>query len=1094
MIYRSLQKYKTKKIIQQIHRETDMLYAYTLQDLREETEILKDQILDQLSSYNNKIDEIKSRIEREHKYDILKSEELFIEIEKIQKKKRKKEEKILDKLLPRAFAILKETTRRFTENEELIVTTSQRDIELSMRNNSQAFYINYESGQTHFFNHWDVRDNHMTWKMIPYDEQLQAGILLHKGSIIEMANGEGKTLAAIFPAYLNALSGKKVHVVTSNHYLAKRDAEWMGPILAFHGFATADIETPPPHSPQRKKAYQADIIYGSSNEFGFDYLRDNMVRVKDEKVQNTFDFAIIDEVDSVLIDDALTPLIISGPIPGKEKELEMFKELDPIAAKFCREHILAVEEAFQLAKESFHNGNKDACHKLLLMVKWGLPGYTPFLSFIQEHSLIFALNWQEKILTLQNVEDHPREKLLVTLQDKDRNIKITENGKKWIAEQSGQPDFWKNIDLNDIFATIEAHSISDWEEKEEKEEAIAKFEEIEQRHHILSQLIKAYLVFQKGVQYEVLDGQVLIIDENTGRLMTGRRYSDGLHQAIEQKEKVKLGEITQTYATISLHGFFKKYQKISGMSGTVMFSKSEFKQVYSLNTFKISTHRPIIRKDKQDLVYKSKKEKTLAIIDTILDFYSKGQPVLLGVDTPDESSRYSRMLHMRGVPHQLLDATNFQKEAEIIARAGTPGQVTISAKLAGRGTDIKPTDEALRLGGLVVISAQRHDSRRHDDQLRGRTGRQGNPGVSQFFVSLEDYLMRLFQSARIARLMDSMGHQDGDVIQHSMVSQSIVRAQKKVEENNQTIRARLNEYDASLHVSREIIYERRNNAIHGHRLQLDVMNLFYDTCKKMVADNCYNYADFRLYFLEIFGYEMPFSETEFLQDNKIVEKLFEYVYHEQYLPKLKSIADEVIPEIRYVHRVEKGNYKRILLPLETKMEVNNPISADILRAVLSGGASIREDIESAVIIHFLDKKWKQFLRYYDELKDQVNIKSQLDNKDPLLLFKSMFLDNYQTLLAEINEATVSCLATIKLAFPPPVINKKEEESNFTKQQEWETDETTNSEIIETPPSSKNKDHEDDIGFVVRRGEKKIGRNDQCPCGSGKLYKHCHGRK
>ncbi len=925
--------------------------------------------------------------------------------------------------------------------------------------------------------------------MIHYDVQLVGGVVLHQGKIAEMATGEGKTLVATLPVYLNALAGLGVHLVTVNNYLAKRDAEWMGPIFQFHGLSIDCIDNHQPNSDERKQAYLADITYGTNNEFGFDYLRDNMARRPKDLVQRKHHYTIVDEVDSVLIDDARTPLIISGPIP--KGDVHEYNEL-----KHKLERLVSVQRKFVTtvisdAKKMFTEGKTDDAGFNLLMAYRGLPKNKALIKFLSEDGVKSQLQKTENFyMQDQSKEMHKvDEALFFVIDEKHNTIELTEKGIDLMTTEIEDKNFFVMPDVGAEIADLEKAKLSDKDKASKKEELLRDFAIKSERIHTINQLLKAYTLFEKDVEYVVMENKVKIVDEQTGRIMEGRRYSDGLHQAIEAKENVKIEEATQTYATITLQNYFRMYNKLSGMTGTAETEAGEFWEIYKLDVVVIPTNRPIVRDDKDDLVYKTNREKYNAVIEEIDTLTKAGRPILVGTTSVEISELLSRTLKMRGIKHNVLNAKLHQREADIVAEAGKASVVTIATNMAGRGTDIKLSNQVKEDGGLAILGTERHDSRRVDRQLRGRSGRQGDPGSSQFFVSLEDNLMRLFGSERIAKLMDKMGLEEGEVIQHSMVSKSIERAQKKVEENNFGIRKRLLEYDDVMNQQREVIYKKRRHALFGDRLSLDISNMIYDTCESII-EQTHEVKDFENYKLDLIRFlasDSPVAEQEFqdLNIHEIVEKTYQSCY-KSYQLKSENIAKKAFPIIKDVFDNQSATYENIVIPFTDGMKTLQVVT-NLKESVEQEGNNIGLAIEKSVTLAIIDDSWKEHLREMDELKQSVQ-NAVYEQKDPLLIYKFESFNLFKTLIDKVNKEIVSFLLKADL---PTQSNVQEErrqaETNLqTSRPEMAAPSSGDPQNPNQPPQAPQKTQ-------PVRVEQKVGRNEPCPCGSGKKYKKCHGR-
>ena len=1079
--------------VEQINEVYVQLHSLSNDELRQKTHEFRKRIEEHLAG----IDEDIRNIEAEAKSieDFAQKENLYDEIDKLKEERDKHLEEVLDELLPEAFAVVKETCRRFTDNATLTVTATQHDRDLA----AQKSYITIQGDQAIWKNSWMAAGGEVTWNMIHYDVQLIGGMVLHDGKIAEMATGEGKTLVATLPAYLNGLSGQGVHIITVNNYLALRDSEWVGPIFEFL-FLTVDcIDKYRPHTEQRSKAYQCDVTYGTNNEFGFDYLRDNMVRSIDEKVQRKHHYAMIDEVDSVLIDDARTPLIISGPVPKGSEEQE-YEQLKPRVERLINEQrkiaTKFLAEAKSLYKEGITGYEEGEAGMAILRAHRALPKNRATIKFLSEEGVKVMMQKAENFY-MQEQSKHMHlvdEPLLFTIEEKTRTVDLTEKGAEFLARGGEDPNFFVMPDIALEMMLIEENEEMSEEQKEEAKENLTRdFSIKSKRLHAIHQLLKAYTLFERDEEYVVLDGEVKIVDEQTGRMMEGRRYSDGLHQALEAKENVKVGDITQTYATVTLQNYFRMYHKLAGMTGTAETEAGEFWEIYKLDVVVIPTNKPIARDDREDLVYKTAKEKFNAVINDIVELSKAGRPVLVGTTSVDISEKLSRMLKMRGIDHNVLNAKQHQREAEIVAEAGKPGKVTIATNMAGRGTDIKISDEVKAAGGLAIIGTERHDSRRVDRQLRGRAGRQGDPGSSQFYVSLEDNLMRLFQSERIAKIMDKMGLEEGEVIQHSMVTKSIERAQKKVEENNYGIRKRLLEYDDVMNIQREAIYKKRDNALYGNRLEVDLFSTFMNLTEAMVHNhrNGGNYESFRNEVISVLGFAPDMNEDFF--ENQEVEEVvenFQTQFMDFYNRKKEKIREVLFPTVKQVYQNEGHRYKRILIPFDDGSNRKLAISAHLEDAVKSNGESISLDIEKAVALAIVDEEWKEHLRAMDELKESVQAAS-FEQKDPLVIYKMEAYQLFEQLVYSINEQVTSYLAKgkIMLSDGRELQEAREQKTDLSNIRTSRT-QSTEQQAARAAAEGVSRQRQE----TIKRETPKVGRNAPCPCGSGKKYKHCHGKK
>ncbi|MDG2448411.1 MAG: preprotein translocase subunit SecA [Saprospiraceae bacterium] len=1077
-------------LIGEINNNFQSYQSLSNDQLRNKTHEFKQKIADYLSEIDEEIKSLKSNADSEQ--DLLAREEIFNKIDETYKERDEAIEEILKDILPEAFAVVKETARRFTQNSTIAVTATDHDRDLA----GNSSYVTLNGDKAIWKNSWMAAGGEIIWNMIHYDVQLIGGMVLHDGKVAEMMTGEGKTLVATLPAYLNGLTGQGVHVITVNDYLARRDCEWIGPIFQFL-FLTIDcIDKYKPHSPQRLDAYRSDIVYGTNNEFGFDYLRDNMVRSQGERVQHKHHYAMIDEVDSVLIDDARTPLIISGPVPQGSEEQEYYELKGKIEKLFSAQKQLATNylaEAKKLIKEGSSGHEEGEGGLALLRAYRSLPKYRPLIKYLSEEGIKVTLQKSENFYMQEQSKnmykvDVP---LLFTIDEKNRNVELTENGVDFLSKGESDPSFFLMPDI-----AAEMQQLDDREKEEgvkfldEREQLIQDFSVKSRRLHAVSQLVKAYTLFDKNEEYVVMDGQVKIVDEQTGRMMEGRRYSDGLHQALEAKENVKVGDITQTYATVTLQNYFRMYHKLAGMTGTAETEAKELWDIYKLDVVVIPTNRPIVRDDKEDMVYKTGREKYNAVIQEIEVLTGNKRPVLVGTTSVDISEKLSRMLQIKGIKHNVLNAKQHQREAEIVAEAGRPGNVTIATNMAGRGTDIKLSDEVKASGGLAIVATERHDSRRVDRQLRGRSGRQGDPGSSQFYVSLEDNLMRLFNSERIAKLMDKMGHQEGEVLQHNMVTKSIERAQKKVEENSFGVRKRLLEYDDVMNIQREAIYKKRTNALSGERLSVDLFNMFTSLAEAIAIDykGVNDYDAFRNECIRVLAFDPDIDQAMYNEapESELVDELQKQTL-DYYSIKQGRIRDILLPIIKGVKENEGNRYKRIAIPFTDGRKRPLPISADLQEALDSKGKSIVKDIEKAVTLAIIDDNWKEHLRAMDELKESAQAAS-FEQKDPLVIYKMEAYDLFERLVYSINEDVSAYLMKGKLVFGggEQIKEAKVQKTDLTKVKMSREEQAMRAaaEGVNQRPSKPE---------TFKRVEKKVGRNEACPCGSGRKYKHCHGK-
>lgn len=1080
-------------VVEEINEFAASYRSLSHDELRRLTLDFRRRIAEHLSEIDEEINKLHD--EAVAAEDLAEKEDIFAAIDKLKKQRDEELEIILRELLPEAFAVVKETARRFTENAVIRVTATEHDRELAARAGKP--YVRIEGDEAVWQNRWNAAGAEIVWNMVHYDVQLIGGMVLHDGKIAEMATGEGKTLVATLPAYLNGLSGQGVHVVTVNDYLARRDSEWIGPIFEFLLLTIDCIDKYRPHSPERMRAYRADITYGTNNEFGFDYLRDNMVRSVEEIVQRKHHYAMVDEVDSVLVDDARTPLIISGPVSQGADDQE-YIELKPHVERLMNAQRKLATEFLTTARKAIQEGNSGVQEgeggMALLRAHRALPKYRPLIKFLSEEGMRVVLQktenhyMQEQSKNMHLVD----EELLFTIDEKNRQVELTEKGTELLAKGNEDPNFFVLPDIATRMMEIEADAtLSAMDKNDAKNRLAQDFAVKSKRLHAISQLLKAYTLFERDDDYIVTeDGEVKIVDEQTGRMMEGRRYSDGLHQALEAKENVKVGDITQTYATVTLQNYFRMYHKLAGMTGTAETEAGEFWEIYKLDVVVIPTNKPIVRDDREDLIFKTEREKFNAVSEEVVALSKAGRPVLVGTTSVEISEKLSRMLKLKGIDHNVLNAKQHQREAEIVAEAGKPGKVTIATNMAGRGTDIKISEEVRKAGGLAIIGTERHESRRIDRQLRGRSGRQGDPGTSQFYVSLEDRLMRLFGSERMASWMDKLGHQEGEVIQHSMVTKSIERAQKKVEENNFGIRKRLLEYDDVMNIQREAIYKKRRNALYGERLSVDINNMFF-TLVEGIVFNSKQQGSLELLkrsMLETMGYVPEIDEQEFRTTQ--AEALADTVLHQFqqfYQHKFSQIIDMVMPQIRDVHATQSHRYKRILLPFTDGSSHPLPISADLTKAVQTNGRSIIQDVEQVVTLLIIDDKWKEHLRNMDELKESVQAAS-FEQKDPLVVYKMEAYNLFEQLVLEINQEVTAYLSKCNIAVQAEerqIRQAREVKTDMSKSQlhHGQEEERRAAEAVSQAARQE----------TIRRMEAKVGRNDLCPCGSGKKYKHCHGR-
>lgn len=997
-----------KPLIEKIKSYDSSLASLSNDELRAKTIYFKEKIQQSRANQDEKIASYKEEIEKTQ--DIDKREAIYANIDSLEKEAYNNSEKLLMDILPEAFAVVKETARRFKENETVIVTATPKDIEFA----ETKPYVTIVGDKAHWANTWTAAGKQVTWDMVHYDVQMIGGIVLHEGKIAEMQTGEGKTLVATSPLYLNALTGNGVHLVTVNDYLAKRDSQWKAPLFEFHGMTVDCIDNHQPNSPGRRAAYAADITYGTNNEFGFDYLRDNMAHSPEELVQRKHNFAIVDEVDSVLVDDARTPLIISGPVPQGDRH--EFNELKPQVANLVEMQRKLANGFLAEAKKLIREGNTKEGGFLLLRAYRSLPKNKALIKFLSEEGVKQLLQKTENHYMQDNNREMHKvdEALYFVIEEKNNQVQLTDNGIKALSQDTDE-NFFILPDIGTEISKIEALKLPKEQEAEAKEALFQDFGIKSERIHTLSQLLKAYTVFEKDTEYVVMDNKIMIVDEQTGRIMDGRRYSDGLHQAIEAKENVKIEAATQTFATITLQNYFRMYNKLAGMTGTATTEAGELLEIYKLDVVEIPTNRGIARHDKEDKIYRSVREKFKAVIEDVVELSNAGRPVLIGTTSVEISELLSRSLKMRGIKHNVLNAKLHKQEAQIVEEAGQPGIVTIATNMAGRGTDIKLSQEVKDRGGLAIIGTERHDSRRVDRQLRGRAGRQGDPGSSQFYVSLEDNLMRLFGSERVAKIMDRMGLEDGEVIQHSMMTKSIERAQKKVEENNFGIRKRLLEYDDVMNAQREVIYKRRKHALFGERLKVDIANMMYDLCERIIDTNkmANDYKNYEFDIIRTFAVNTIVSESEFAKDDVVTlaNKQYEIVY-KAYQDKCARSAAEAFKVIKNVYENNEGQFERIVVPFTDGVKSVN-IVTNLEEAYQTQGMSLIDDFEKNITLTILDDAWKKHLRKMDELKQSVQLAVH-EQKDPLLIYKFEAFELFKKTVSEIDSEVMTFLTRADL--------------------------------------------------------------------------------
>jgi len=1093
---------------------TPQVEAMSNDELRQRTKELQQQVQGSATEQKAKIAELKAKIEDT---PIDERAEIFAQIDKIEKEVLDIYEKALDEVMFEVFAIVKETARRFAENEETIVTATDFDRELAA--DPKKDFISIDGDKAIYHNHWTAGGNDLPWEMIHYDVQLFGGVVLHQGKIAEMATGEGKTLVATLPVFLNALTGNGVHVVTVNDYLAKRDSEWMGPLYMFHGLSVDCIDKHQPNSEERRKAYQADITFGTNNEFGFDYLRDNMAISPHDLVQRSHNYAIVDEVDSVLIDDARTPLIISGPIPKGDDQ--MFEEYQPLVERLvgvqkqlATQYLADAKTLITAGNQLMEAGNKkegqeklDAGFLSLYRSHKAMPKNKPLIKYLSEEGIKAGMLKTEEIYMENNNRRMPEcvEPLYFVVDEKLNSCDLTDKGTGWLAKQVNDAELFVLPDITSELSALEAETgLTDQERVDKKDELMNHYAVQSERVHTLQQLLKAYCMFNRDDEYVVIDGEVKIVDEQTGRIMEGRRWSDGLHQAVEAKEHVKVEAATQTFATITLQNYFRMYHKLAGMTGTASTEAGEFWDIYKLDVVEIPTNRPVIRNDQDDRVYKTAREKYRAVIEEIVKMRNEGRPTLIGTTSVEISELLSRMLDMyvnpetgkrEGIPHQVLNAKLHQKEADIVALAGQStngkGAVTIATNMAGRGTDIKLSPEVKAAGGLAIIGTERHESRRVDRQLRGRAGRQGDPGSSVFYVSLEDKLMRLFASERIASVMDRLGFKDGEMIESPMISKSIERAQKKVEENNFGIRKRLIEYDDVMNKQRTVIYEKRRHALMGERIGMDIANIIWDRVVNIIENN--DYQGCKEEFLHILSMEVPFTHDEFIEQPRevLTENAFQAAIgnFNRRMEKVQNIAQ---PIIKNVYENQGHMYERIMVPLTDGRRMFN-IPCNLKEAYETESKSVVKEFEKAILLHIIDDAWKENLRQLDELKHSVQ-NASYEQKDPLLIFK---LESAKVWDAMINEMYNRITSILTRAQIPEVqqVQEAAPEQRTQRQQYTESKQNIGEEQLTDPnqaAAARNDTRAQQPRTPIIK-DKLPGRNDPCPCGSGKKFKNCHGK-
>lgn len=1075
-------------VLELIKKEYERIKLFSSDELRAESARLKAIIQERIKPEEDRIAELKEQVEN---VDIQESEKIYQEIDKLEEKIDDKLEEVLNEILPVAFSIVKATARLFAENEQVVVTADDFDRDLAAIRNSVVI----DGEKAIWMNKWIAGGNQITWDMVHYDVQLIGGVVLHQGKVAEMGTGEGKTLVATLAVFLNALTKRGVHVVTVNDYLSKRDSEWMGPIFEFHGLKVDCIDKHQPNSEGRRNAYMADITYGTNNEFGFDYLRDNMAISPRDLVQRKHHYSIVDEVDSVLIDDARTPLIISGPVPKGENQ--KFEELKPRVEKLYQAQRNLVNQCLSEARRILTNPNatkeeKEEGSIILLRAHKGLPKYKPLIKFLSEEGIKAMMVKTENF----HMQDNNKlmhiitDPLFFVIDEKLNSVELTDKGIDLISGDLEDSQFFVLPDVGSEIAEIENNkSLTKEQVLEKKDDLLTNYAIKSERVHTINQLLKAYAMFEKDVEYVVIDNKVKIVDEQTGRIMEGRRYSDGLHQAIEAKEHVKVEAATQTFATITLQNYFRMYHKLAGMTGTAETEAGELWDIYKLDVVVIPTNRKVIREDREDIVYKTKREKYNAVVEEIAALNKIGRPVLVGTTSVEISELLSRYLKMRGIKHNVLNAKLHAREAEIVADAGIKGMVTIATNMAGRGTDIKLTPEVKQLGGLAIIGTERHESRRVDRQLRGRSGRQGDPGSSQFFVSLEDDLMRLFGSDRITGIMDKIGLKEGEMIQHSMITKSIERAQKKVEENNFGIRKRLLEYDDVMNSQREVIYKKRRHALFGERLEVDILNTVYDLIENLVNEHQTNgtFEDFELELIRLMSMESPVNEQDFSRMK--VDEIVDQVYQQMvsvYARRMETIARQAYPVIRDVYEQKSHMYQNIVVPISDGMHIYQVIT-NLEKAYKNQGKELVKSFQKQTVLSTIDEAWKEQLREMDDLKQSVQ-NATYEQKDPLLIYKFESFNLFKVMIGKVNKQIVSMLAKghIPISEPDQVREGHERRGlDMSRMSTSKSEAPGSANRPEAPQEPKN--------VQPVRVEKRVGRNDPCPCGSGKKFKACHGK-
>ena len=1067
-----------KPILQKILAVYPEIDALSNDELRARSAALRQKLAEVEAPFENRIAEIKEELNKD--IPVSEKEKLADESDKLVKDEDEAIEKSLAEMLPEAFAIMKSTARRFKENESVVVSATQFDKDLSVGHD----FVTIDGDKAVYHNHWMAGGNEITWDMVHYDVQLIGGIALHQGKIAEMATGEGKTLVATLPVFLNALAGKGVHMVTVNDYLSKRDSEWMGPLYMFHGLSVDCIDKHQPNSDARRKAYNCDITFGTNNEFGFDYLRDNMAVVQEDLVQRKHHYAIVDEVDSVLIDDARTPLIISGPIQRNEADEAQFMEFKPFVEKLYQAQRTLVNQVLNDARKKIAEGDENEGGKLLLRAHKGLPKYSPLIKFLSEPGMKVLLQKAENYYMQDNEKEMPvvTDPLYFVINEQLHSVDMTDKGHEVLASAVGNDDFFVLPDVGLQIAEIEHSDLPLLEKQQKKDALMSEFSLKSERVHTVIQLLKAYTMFEKDVDYVIMDGQIKIVDESTGRIMEGRRWSDGLHQAVEAKENVKVEGATQTFATITLQNYFRMYHKLAGMTGTAETEAGEFWSIYKLDVMVIPTNRPVIRDDQNDLIYKTKKAKYAAVIERIVKLTSEGRPVLVGTTDVETSELLSRMLRMRGIRHNVLNAKEHAREAEIVAQAGQSSTVTIATNMAGRGTDIKLSPEVKAAGGLAIIGTERHDSRRVDRQLRGRAGRQGDPGSSTFYLSLEDKLMRLFGSERIAGMVDRLGMGDDEALENNMLSKAVENAQRKVEENNFGIRKRLLEYDDVMNYQREAIYARRRNAISGDKIEIDLRNMMLDASALFVEKNRnLPFEDFEVALMAMYSIDTGF-DAEFYEKarrEELEDRLTEHMM-EVYKRRMDALVEKLNPIVKEVFEKQGKLYQNIAIPVSDGIKQIG-LSVNLEKAYNSDGREIAKTLSKNIILYQIDEHWKEHLREMDDLKQSVQ-NASYEQKDPVVVYKLESYNLFASMLETLNKDVLSFLFKAFVPLRETAEQRPQRavqpRTDMSRMQAGRSDLAANAEQKAHTPV---------------KVDKTIGRNDPCPCGSGKKYKNCHGK-